>query len=94
MNAVVEVSVDEAITLARSAAFEVTDPEASDYGRRLIHSLAGGMGADWDVEAVEDYLRAADVIAWSPHVAGHDLIAQSSERRVVRFDVKSPQVPA
>jgi len=35
-------------------------------GRRLVHTMAGGMGADWDYEEAVTFIRAADAVVKSP----------------------------
>jgi hypothetical protein len=58
-------------------------PEAH-LGRRIVHSFSGTMGADWDYEAVVDFIRAADDIRvltkGLAHGMGHSLAVHSAGR--------------
>lgn len=60
-------------------------------GRRLVHTFAGMMGADWDYDGAVEYIRAADTIAVANpmHVAmGHAGAARSPEGRWIAFATK------
>jgi hypothetical protein len=84
-------TAEEAIEHVTAAAFEVTDPEMSDYGRRIVHCFAGFMGADWDLDKVIDTLKTARDIAWLDHWAEHDLAVLTEDGRVRCFQVKRPE---
>jgi len=76
---------------ATAQAFTVTDPDMSDYGRTLVHSMAGFLGADWDLPVVLAGIDAAAEVRWergSPF--RHDLVIIEASGRRVRFDVKAP----
>ena len=70
----------------------VDHTEADHLGRRLVHAMAGGFGADWDYDEAVAYIQAADAIAPAArlHVAtGHALAARSPEGRWVAFATKA-----
>lgn len=93
---VFRLTVEEATGFLTGAAFEVTDPESDEFGRRIVHCLAGGMGADWDLEGALAILDDARDIAWlpGPFTAGHDLAVLDAEGRIRRFQVEAPaEVP-
>lgn len=73
----------QALEALRARAF------TTDEGRSIIHTYAGGFGADWDLEGAEHFIENATRIVWSPHLIGHDLLV-SCEGRIVRFDVPMP----
>lgn len=83
-------TVDEAIAAATAAAFEVTDPESQDFGRKILHCLSG-FGADWDLDAVIEAIRTASDIAWLDHFLDHDLAVLNDEGRLRCFAVKRPE---
>src|SRR6478752_8115914 len=84
-------TAEAAIEHVTAAAFEVTNPEMSDYGRKIVHCFAGFMGADWDLGAVIDTLKTARDIAWLDHWAEHDLAVLTEDGRVRCFQVKRPE---
>jgi hypothetical protein len=87
---------EEAAQYLTESAFEVTDPESEDFGRKIVHSYADGLGADWDLQDVLGLLDEARDIAWlpGPFTLGHDLAVLTAEGRKLRFDVKAPaEVP-
>jgi hypothetical protein len=60
-------------------------------GRRIVHTMAGTFGADWDYEAAVAYIRSADrVVKATPlHIAmGHAGAARSPEGRWIAFATK------
>ena len=57
-------------------------------GRRLIHSILGFIGADWDVEEVADVVRRADRVQWvGDDQTEHQLVVEV-DGRVYQFAVK------
>lgn len=84
-------TVDEAIAAVTAAAFEVTDPESQDFGRKIIHCFAGFMGADWNLDGVIEAIKTARDVAWMDHRADHHLAVLTSEGRVRFFDVRRPE---
>lgn len=60
-------------------------------GIARIHTVAGGLGADWDLDAAIDYVENADEVWWVPNLFRHDL-AVKRDGRVVRFEARAPEV--
>lgn len=61
------------------------------FGRRIVHSMAGMMGADWDYDAVIDFIEKADDIRFASnpmHRATGHAGAVHSEDRWVSFATK------
>lgn len=60
---------DHVRELLHADGFTVDDPDASDYGRTIIHTRsASGFGADWDLDAVLKLVDDLDVTwHWSLH---------------------------
>ena len=62
-------------------------------GRRLVHTMAGSMGADWDHEDAVAFIRAADAVVKSPvpsiaAATGHGGAART-EGRWIAFATKA-----
>lgn len=79
--------VDKAVELLRAQAFEVTDPESQDHGRRLVHCRLGGFGADWDLE---DAISLVGRSTWTGYVVSifdHNLGVEA-EGKLYCFAVK------
>ena len=59
-------------------------------GRRLVHTYAGAMGADWDYDSAVEFIRAATAVVKAPRMAvvGHGGAARSSEGRWIAFATK------
>lgn len=83
------ITKDEATTAITAAAFTVTDPEASDHGRVIIHCMMTFTGADWDLAEALKEIERADEIAWTDHLFGHDLAVRVGGD-VYHFDAKRP----
>lgn len=86
----------DVIQRVRDAAWPETDDDGKT-GRRLVHSRLGGLGADWDVDAVVALVERADVVAWEPTPLGfgHDLVVvEATGRTPYRFEVPAPRTPA
>lgn len=83
-------SVEDATKYLVDAAFHVTDPDSSDFGRMIVHSFAGGFGADRDLDGVLAEVEKAREIRWVDHLLGHDLAVVTDEGRMLCFDVKRP----
>jgi hypothetical protein len=82
--------------LATEAAWEC-GPESIDSGRTLLHSRAGGIGADWDLDDVLAFIEKADEVGFGFSLLGHEMyvVAQDDGReRVVHFDVTAPKTEA
>ncbi len=56
----------------------------------VIHSRAGGVGADWDLASAYEFVNAADEIVWSSSLMRHDLAVRCG-KRIVCFDVPRPE---
>lgn len=55
-----------------------------------IHTMAGGLGADWDLDSAIDFVENADEVWWSPNLFRHDL-AVKRDGRMVRFEARAPE---
>jgi hypothetical protein len=55
-------------------------------GRKLIHTFKGGFGADWDLEAVEEFIGKADRIE-SRHGLFGPLIVAAVGSDEVAFEI-------
>jgi hypothetical protein len=55
-------------------------------GQRVIHSLRGGLGADWDVDAVKAAIDAADEVGVIEDLLGHCLVVHRGDE-TIRFEV-------
>jgi len=84
------ITVDEAIEALAAAAFKVTNEQDENFGRTLIHSMAGGFGADWDLDSAITASQHARDIAWMDDLFGHDLAVLTQDGRVRKFGVKRP----
>lgn len=98
MSTVDLIAKDEAIAALRGAAWieDVVEScghrgcEEHPVAEKLrIHSFAGGLGADWDLDEAEAVVARADQVGWSDHLLRHDL-AVLVDGRVYRFDVRRP----
>lgn len=59
--------------------------------RRVIHTTAGGFGADWTAESAVAFAREPGAeCAWTWHLMQHDLMITSSSGRAVHFEVRAP----
>ena len=75
--------------LVTERGFTIDDPDLSDFGRTIIHTRAGGFGADWDVSAAVAFIDAAEQVGWGDSLLGHNLYAVK-DGRCIFFDVKGP----
>jgi hypothetical protein len=57
-------------------------------GRRLIHSILGFIGADWDAEEVIDAVRRADRVQWQGDDRTQHQLVVEVDGRVYQFAVK------
>jgi hypothetical protein len=89
MSDVEYIDCQTAIDAVNAQAFEVKNPEMSDYGRRIVHCYSGGFGCDWDAEGVIQEIKKADQIAWVDNWMGHDLVTVSAEGQRA-FGVRRP----
>lgn len=90
MADVVHITAEEAAAALKAAAFEVTDPDSQEHGRRIVHCFAGGFGADWDLDDCLATLPDAQDITWIDSIVGHDLRVVDATGRTRYFDVKRP----
>jgi hypothetical protein len=90
MGELVHITADEAIAALTVAATEVTDETSSDYGRTLIHSMAGPFGADWDLASAITAAQHARDIAWMDDSYGHELAVLTQDGRVRKFNAQRP----
>jgi hypothetical protein len=58
-----------------------TDP---DSGRVTVHSLLGGIGADWDLDDALALVKQARAVSWLPHplAPGHGLCVLAEDAQV------------
>lgn len=59
-------------------------------GRQLIHSRAGGFGADWDLDAALAAIDSAEAVQWQRSIFGHALAVTTRDGRVISFAVQRP----
>lgn len=57
---------------------------------RIIHTRAGGLGADWDLDTALAFVESADEIVWVRSIFHHDLAVRQGDRWVC-FDVPQPR---
>lgn len=91
---------EEVIARVRDAVFDVgTECEACQGsgkvfpGRRVIHSMSGGIGADWDEDGVIHTVETALAVWWGPSAMGHDLAVQGTDKTWTFFQVPHPDRP-
>lgn len=60
-------------------------------GRWVVHSFAGSIGADWDVDEVCTAIDTAVQVRWVRHLLRHDLEVTAVDGRRLHFDVVTPQ---
>jgi hypothetical protein len=73
----------EAINLIRERSFPTPDKFA------VVHTFAGFIGADWDLEDAITFIERSDSIGWADNLMGHDLVVVADRRRI-NFDVPAP----
>lgn len=59
-------------------------------GRRLIHSFAGGFGADWELPAVLKAIDSATKVGFGAGIMQHDLYVETPDGRTLLFQVPKP----
>lgn len=83
------VSTHDAIRLVAEHGFIITDPESDDCGRTIIHTRAGGFGADWDLADAVKFVRTAHS-QWHTGLFGTTLISigtgADDRDRTIQFD--------
>lgn len=79
----------EYLDALRKASWQNTDDDGHPIGVRRIHTLAGGMGADWDLNGAVDFVASAEQVGWANSFMGHCLVAEKDER-LVQFEVPLP----
>lgn len=83
----------EAIAAIRAAGWTETcgHTGCTDHpgGKWRIHSIAAGIGADWDLDEAERAVERSTEVGWSDHLLRHDLIVLT-DGRIYRFDVRRP----
>ena len=75
------------------AAIGMLDVFECDDGRKIVHSFTlSGMGADWDLEAVEKFISESDVRGEAPpsHVRMRHALMVKSGVRYIAFATKDP----
>ena len=90
MGDVFPITVDEAIEALTAAAFKVTNEQDENFGRTLIHSMAGGFGADWDLDSAITAAQHARDIACMDDLFGHELAVLTQDGRVRKFNAQRP----
>lgn len=86
----------EAMTAAKPGPFSGEEIRAVIAGhvpapRRLIHTTAGGLGADWTAEAAVAFARKPGAgCFWAWHMLQHDLLVIADDR-LVHFEVRAPK---
>ena len=95
-------TVEHALDRLRATAFITEEEHPTDRcsacNRRAIkrrtiqHALAGGLGADWDLDAAITYVEEADTLKWVSTWITREpaLQATNSEGRTVLFDWCTP----
>lgn len=64
-------TIHEAIAAARESAFPVPgDPERGVEPRFIVHSMAGSLGADWDLPSVVRFIADATEVRWTDPATG------------------------
>lgn len=58
--------------------------------RTLIHSKAGGIGADWPLNSAVEFVDRSTRVAWVLSIFGHDLAVEADDR-MVQFEARAPQ---
>lgn len=79
----------EYLDALRKASWQNTDDDGHPIGVRRIHTLAGGMGADWDLNGAVDFVASAEQVGWANSFMGHCLVAEK-DGRLVQFEVPLP----
>lgn len=81
--------------LATQAAWTVQDEETGTPGRTVIHSRAGGIGADWDLDDVLTFIDDADEVGFAQSFLGHELFVakkrENGHERLVFFEAPEPR---
>lgn len=90
MNDADRESYERAVTYS---AFQVNDPSSSDHGRRIHHCFLGGIGADWDEDAVLELLNkdSADACYESSFLWGEGLAVYLDGKRFFFDTVREPR---
>jgi hypothetical protein len=91
---------EEVIARVRDAGFDVGKKceacggEGKVFpGRRVIHSVRCGLGADWDEDAVIELVQQAKAVWWGPSLLKHDLAVQEPDGEWIFFRVSHPDRP-
>lgn len=58
--------------------------------RTVVHCRAGGIGADWDLDAALAVVASAQSAEWSRSLFGHDLLVTGADGDAYRFAVPMP----
>jgi hypothetical protein len=75
------ITIEEAASAVEAAAFTIVQtgwdmqnrPVPTDAGRRIIHTFAGPVGADWDADDAVAFIARSSDRAWVDNVFDHDL---------------------
>lgn len=58
--------------------------------RLVIHTYAGGMGADWNLSEAVRAISGSKRREWTRSLVRHDLRVVTAEDHVIHFDVQDP----
>jgi hypothetical protein len=96
MPTVIDVSKEEAIAALTGAAWHSPEGRCDNCdhtcgtSRQLVHCVAGGLGADWDLAGAVAAVRAAVQVVWRLHLLGHELAILDSKGSIYSFEVRMP----
>jgi hypothetical protein len=62
----------------------------TEEGRDIIHSRAGMLGADWDLDDVLEAIDAAQLVEYGPDILAHHLRVVTEDGRTLQFEVPMP----
>jgi hypothetical protein len=89
-------TVDEAVAALKAQAF--TERKGCSYcdheceTRRIVHTLRGQTGADWDLDAAVRCVEQAVALRWTQNFMEHDLAATEADGATVYFHVSKPSL--
>lgn len=84
------VTVEDALTAAKAAAFTVGD-EWERAGETILHVFSQHrIGCDWGIDAVVDLIEKLEARYWIHDVFRHDLAVITPEYDIWALDVPNP----